>query len=57
MIKKNDRVRILQGPRVGLTAKVLRVYDTNNIKAQIVSSGRHKGEVLEVVRVGHYAKA
>jgi ribosomal protein L24 len=57
MIKKNDKVRILYGNRAGVMAKVLRVYDTNNIKARVITDGPFKGEILEVVREGHYAKA
>jgi len=56
MIKKNDTVRILNGQRAGVKAKVLRVYDTNNIRAKIITDGPFKNEILEVVRDGHYAK-
>ncbi len=56
MIKKGDTVRILHGNRAGVQAKVLRVYDTNNIRAKVITDGPFRGEILQVVRDGHYAK-
>jgi ribosomal protein L24 len=55
MIKKGDMVRILRGNRAGVSAKVERVFDTNNIRAKITTEP-YEGEILEVVREGHYEK-
>jgi ribosomal protein L24 len=43
MIKKGDTVRILHGNRAGVQAKV-------------ITDGPFRGEILQVVRDGHYAK-
>jgi len=55
-IKKGDTVRILNGNRAGVMAKVERVFDTNNIRAKVTTDGPFKGEILEVVRDGDYSK-
>lgn len=55
-IKKGDRVRILNGNRAGVMAKVERVFDTDNIRAKVTTDGPFKDEILEVVRKGDYAK-